>query len=139
MANTNTTTTRGTNLTDSPLMQHLLDSLKAGKDIGHYGRLTFVMVAQWFMDDNDIVSLLEKERDVSNDDARALVAEVKAHKYVPPKPQTIQQWQQMQDFSICPQSDDPNACNVYDHLQFPDKVYDEIGEYWEDRVESASS
>lgn len=138
MAKTDTPATRGTNLADSPLMKHLLDSLKAGKDIGHYGRLTFVMVAQWFMDDDEIASLLTRQPDVSADDARALLAEVKAHKYVPPKPQTIQQWQQMQDFQICPQSDDPNACNVYDHLQFPDQVYNEIGEYWEDRAENAS-
>ena len=30
------------------MMAHLLDSLEAGKDIGHYGRLVFAMVARHF-------------------------------------------------------------------------------------------
>ena len=29
-------------------MAHLLDSLNDGKDIGHYGRLVFAMVARHF-------------------------------------------------------------------------------------------
>src|SRR3712207_8804213 len=29
----------------SPMMSHLLDALDRGEDIGHYGRLTFAMVA----------------------------------------------------------------------------------------------
>jgi hypothetical protein len=36
--------TRSDNLRDSPMMAHLLDALEAGQDVGHYGRLTFVMV-----------------------------------------------------------------------------------------------
>ena len=36
---------RSTDLRDSPMMAHLMDALEAGTDIGHYGRLTFAMVA----------------------------------------------------------------------------------------------
>lgn len=126
---------RSTNLNDSPMMKHLLDSLEAGKDIGHYGRLTFVMVAQYFMDDDAMVRLLTKEPDVSEEDARMLVAEVHGHGYNPPKDSTIRGWQREQDFPICPDNSDPNACNVYEQLQFPDRVYDDIGHYWEHRVD----
>ena len=30
----------------SPMMSHLLDALERGEDLGHYGRLTFAMVAR---------------------------------------------------------------------------------------------
>jgi hypothetical protein len=30
----------------SPMMEHMLDALDEGEDIGHYGRLTFAMVAR---------------------------------------------------------------------------------------------
>lgn len=129
---------RSTNLTDSPMMKHLMDALKEGKDIGHYGRLTFVMVAQYFMDKDEMVKLLTREPDVAEDDARALVAEVEGHGYNPPKGNTIREWQSQQNFPICPDADDPNACNVYEHLQFPDKVYDNIGHFWEQKVEAGS-
>ncbi|CAM4015536.1 hypothetical protein G4177_05800 [Corallococcus sp. ZKHCc1 1396] len=32
------------------MMSHLLTSLEAGEDIGHYGRLLFAMVARHFQD-----------------------------------------------------------------------------------------
>ncbi len=133
------TANRSQNVTDSPMMKHLIDALEGGKDIGHYGRLTFVMVAQYFMDDDHMIKLLTKEPGVSETDARALVMEVKAHGYNPPKRNTILQWQSEQDFPICPNSDDPNTCNVYDELQFPDKVYDQIGQFWEHQAEAQES
>lgn len=40
-------------LRQEPMMEHLLSSLKEGKDIGHYGRLVFVMVARhWTISSN---------------------------------------------------------------------------------------
>ncbi|MDQ2740925.1 MAG: hypothetical protein M3Z66_01280 [Chloroflexota bacterium] len=133
------TSTRSDTLTDSPLMKHLIEALEQGTDIGHYGRLTFVMVAQYFMSADEMLALLTKEPDVSETDARALVMEVKAHGYNPPKRNTILHWQQEQDFPICPSGDDPNSCNVYDELQFPQQVYDQIGRFWEDRAEAKES
>jgi hypothetical protein len=39
------------------MMAHLLDALEAGTDIGHYGRLTFAMVARHFMSEDMLVRL----------------------------------------------------------------------------------
>lgn len=138
MAQTNTADrdTRSENLQDSPMMAHLMEALEKGTDVGHYGRLVFTMIARWFLPEDKIVSLLAKQPDMSEDDARALYAEVKGHDYNPPKRNTVLDWQKEQDFPICPNSDDPDACNVYTQLRFPDEVYDRIGDYWEHKVES---
>jgi hypothetical protein len=125
---------RSTNLRDSPMMAHLMEALEQGKDIGHYGRLTFAMVAQWFMDEEELVGWLTRDRDVSEEDARELVAQVKGRGYNPPKRDRILQWQQEQDFPICPDPDDPQSCNVYRELRFPDEVYDNIGDFWEEKA-----
>ncbi|HZU11418.1 MAG TPA: hypothetical protein VFB58_01145 [Chloroflexota bacterium] len=139
MAQTQTSPTeRSDDLQASPMMRHLMDALKDGKDIGHYGRLVFVMVARFFLPEEKIVALLAKDPDFSKEDAKALYAEVKAHGYNPPKENKIRQWQQQQDFPICPSADDPNACDVYQTLRFPDEVYDNIEEFWEQRVEAQS-
>ena len=37
---------------------------------------------------------------------------------------------------ICPDPEDPNACNVYKELRFPDGIYEHINEYWEEKVEA---
>jgi hypothetical protein len=50
-------------LRKSDVMAHLLDALEAGKDIGHYGRLVFAMVARHFLDEEELVTLLQKDRD----------------------------------------------------------------------------
>lgn len=104
-----------------------MDSLDQGDDIGHYGRLTFAMVAQHFMNEDELVSWLEKN--LSEEEARALALEVRGADYNPPKRGTILEWQAMQEFPICPNLDDPNACNVYKELRFPQDVYDRIGEF----------
>lgn len=127
---------QSTDLTASPMMRHLLESLQQGKDIGHYGRLTFVMVARYFMDEKQLVQLLTKNPGVSEEDARQMVAEVIGHGYNPPQRGTILKWQQRQDFPICPNAQDPDACDVYRQLQFPDQVYDNIGHFWEEKVEA---
>jgi hypothetical protein len=126
---------RSENLTDSTMMAHLIDSLKDGKDIGHYGRLTFVMVARYFMDDEQMIDLLTRDPEFTEGDARALVAEVKAHGYNPPKRSKILAWQSEQEFPICPDADDPSGCNVYEELRFPEEVYEHIEQYWEQRAE----
>jgi hypothetical protein len=42
-------------LRQEPMMAHLLDALDRGQDIGHYGRLVFVMVGRHFMQDEEII------------------------------------------------------------------------------------
>ena len=39
--------------------------------------------------------------------------------YNPPKRERILEWQEQQDFPICPNPDDPDACNVYRELGLP--------------------
>src|SRR5438270_2026219 len=111
-------------------MAHLLDALEAGTDIGHYGRLTFVMVARHFLEEDKIVDLLAHQPDQNPEDARALFLQVKAHDYNPPKRERILQWQAQQDFPICPNPDDPTSCNVYSELRFPDGIYDNITDFY---------
>ena len=55
------------------------------------------------------------------------------------KRERILQWQAQQEFPICPTPDDPQACNVYRELRFPDSVYEQIGEYWEEKAEAQDS
>ncbi len=59
-------------------MSHLLDSLEAGKDIGHYGRLTFVMVARHYSNEEELISYLTKDPDCGEPKARALVQQVES-------------------------------------------------------------
>ena len=42
-------------LKQSPMMSHLLDALDQGQDIGHYGRLVFVMIGQHFLSEDELV------------------------------------------------------------------------------------
>src|SRR5437016_10114181 len=128
--------TRSENLRDSPMMAHLLDALEAGTDIGHYGRLTFVMIARHFLEDDKIVDLLAHQPDQNVEDARALVLQVKARDYNPPKRERILQWQAQQDFPICPTPDEPGTCNVYQELRFPPNIYENINEFWEEQAEA---
>ena len=121
-------------LRKSPMMAHLLDALNDGKDIGHYGRLTFVMVARHFMDEEDLVTLLSRQPDQSEESVRAMVTQVKDRDYNPPKRERILEWQAQQEFPICPDSDNPGACNVYRELKFPDHVYEEIQDFYEERA-----
>ena len=121
-------------LRNSDMMAHLLDGLDAGQDIGHYGRLTFAMVARHFLDEEELVDLLSKN--VDEHEARSLVKQVQVRDYNPPRRERIVEWQQRQEFPICPTPDDPRTCNVYRDLQFPEDVYEDIEEFYEDVVES---
>lgn len=118
----------------SPMMSHLLDALEQGQDIGHYGRLTFAMVARHFVDDKELVRLLMKDKDTDEAKARALVQQVEQRDYSPPRRERILEWQAKQDFPIIPDSDDPDAGNVYRDLELPDQVYEHIEEYHEQKV-----
>ncbi len=120
-------------LQQSPMMNHLLEALDRGEDIGHYGRLTFVMIARHFVSNDELVELLTKDRDADEQEIRALVQQVEEKGYSPPRRDRVLEWQSQQDFQICPNPDDPDACNVYNELSFPDEVYESIQEYQEKR------
>ena len=127
---------RSENLRDSPMMAHLLDALEAGTDTGHYGRLTFAMIARHFLDEDELIRLLANQPDQNEETARSLVRQVEGRDYNPPKRERILEWQAQQDFPICPTPDDPRSCNVYRELRFPQSVYDQIGEFWEEQAEA---
>jgi hypothetical protein len=120
-------------LRQSQMMNHLLDALDKGEDIGHYGRLTFAMVAHHFLDGEELVGWLTKDGDTDENEARALVQQVEEKGYNPPKRERILEWQEQQEFPICPNPDDPDACNVYTELNLPDEVFENIQEYQEKR------
>ena len=120
-------------LRQSPMMNHLLDALDNGEDIGHYGRLVFAMIGRHFVSSDELVELLTKDRDAEEGDIRAMVRQVEEKGYSPPRRERILQWQEQQDFDICPNPDDPDACNVYNELTFPDELYEDIQEYREER------
>ena len=120
-------------LKQSPMMNHMLEALARGEDIGHYGRLTFVMIARHFVDNEELVELLTQDRDADEGDIRAMVQQVESKGYSPPRRDRILEWQSTQDFQIGPNPDDPDACNVYSELEFPDEVYESIQEYQEKR------
>ena len=114
-------------------MAHILDALDKGTDIGHYGRLTLAMVAQYFADEEELVSYLQKDKDFSEEEARSLYQQVTSKQYSPPSRESILKWQSQQDFQICPNPDDPDAGNVYQDLTFPKSVYESISEYNEEK------
>jgi DNA primase large subunit len=120
-------------LRTDPMMAHLMEALESGKDIGHYGRLVFAMVARHFMDEDELIEWLRKDQDVDDAKARALVHQVEGRDYSPPKRERVLQWMKEQEFPICPNADDPDACNVYKTLKFPDDVYEHIAEYREQK------
>ena len=125
-------------LQSSPLMVHLLDSLKQKKDIGQYGRLTFAMVARHFLDEDELLDCLKQDPTMDEGQAKALIKQVEGRDYNPPSRERIIAWQEEQDFPICPNPEDPDACNVYKELQFPEEVYSSIEEYREQKAEASS-
>lgn len=121
-------------LRKSDMMAHLLNALEDGQDIGHYGRLVFAMVAHHFLNEDEVVQYLQKDRGIGETEARALYRQVQSKDYNPPKRDRILEWQQQQEFPICPDSENPDACNVYKDLNFPEQVYEHIADYYEQKV-----
>lgn len=123
-------------LRKNDMMAHLMDALDAGKDIGHYGRLVFAMVARHFLDEEELTACLMKNPDFEEAEARALCHQVTSKGYSPPRRERVLEWQRQQDFPICPNPGDPDACNVYKGLTFPDGVYDHITDYHDQKAKS---
>ena len=119
------------------MMAHLLDSLSAKKDIGHYGRLVFAMVARHFLSNEAVVAWLQKDSDFSADAATSLLRQVEGRDYNPPRRERLLEWQMEQSFPILPNADDPDCGNLYRNLKFPDSVYGHIEHYREEKVATA--
>lgn len=115
-------------------MAHLLDALDAGENIEHYGRLVFAMVARHFLSKEEVIEYLLKDEACSEAEAKSLYQQVQGKDYNPPKRDRILEWQQQQNFPICHNPDDPDACNVYRDLEFPEHVYEHISSYYEQKA-----
>lgn len=121
-------------LRQSPMMAHMLDALDNGEDIGHYGRLVFAMIGRHFVSNDELVGLLTQDQDTDEQEMKGLVQQVEEKGYSPPRREKLLEYHSQQDFPICPDPDDPDACNPYAELQFPDEVYETIREYREERA-----
>jgi hypothetical protein len=124
-------------LRQNDMMRHLMESLEAGKDIGHYGRLVFAIVGCHFMEDDELIGYLKKNPDFDEVQAKALVHQVRSRGYNPPRREKILAWQKEQAFPICPAGEDPDGCNLYRGLVFPHDVYEKIEEYHVEKAEAA--
>lgn len=115
-------------LRQSPTMNRLLTALEQGEDIGHYGRLAFTMAAHFFLDRQELLDVLKQGAGASDEDLMAMIQEVEVRDYNPPSRRQLLDWQQQQDFQICP-ADDPDGCNLYQELDLPERVFAQIKEY----------
>lgn len=118
------------------MMNHLFGALEKGQDIGHYGRLVFVMGARHFLKEDELVDWMTKDKDCSVEKARSLVTQVEQRNYNPPRRERVLEWMQHQGFPICPNPEDPDSCNLYKSLEFPHEVYEHAAEYREQKTET---
>ena len=124
-------------LRQEPMMAHLLDALDRGQDIGHYGRLVFAMIAHHFLPKEETVAWLRKDPGTDEAAAANLLHQVESRDYNPPRRERILEWQAEQEFPILPDADDPDCGNVYRNLKFPQKVYQHIEEYQEEKTSAS--
>ena len=118
------------------MMAHLLDSLDAGEDIGHYGRLVFAMVARHFLSHEEVLAYMMKSPDVDEEKATLMLRQVEGKDYNPPRRDKILQYQAQQEFPILPNPEDPDCGNLYRNLKFPNEIYDHISHYQEAKLDS---
>ncbi len=120
------------------MMGHLMGALERGEDIGHYGRLVFIMGARHLLDHDELVEWITKDKDCDEAKANSLIAQVEQRNYNPPRRERVLEWMQRQGFPICPKPEDPDSCNLYKSLEFPHEVYEHIEQYREQKAEAAS-
>lgn len=113
-------------LKKEPMMAHLMENLDAGRSVGHYGRLVFAMVARHFAPVDEVCQWLEKDPEFDGQQAVALMKQIESRGYNPPKRERVIEWMRKQEFPVCPNPEDPGACNVYRNLEFPREVYEKI-------------
>lgn len=117
------------------MMEHLMLALRDHQDIGHYGRLVFVMVARHFMDEDLMTKFLTRDPDMTDEvKTRAFIRQIVRKGYNPPTIGKIREFQAVpgQKFQIIPDTDPDD--NIYRDLEFPQEVYDNISRYYEDKV-----
>ena len=123
-------------LREDKMMAHLLDSLGRGEDIGHYGRLTFAMIARHFLNDDEVLAEMTKDNTCTDEDARQMLMQVEGRDYSPPRRERIMEWQSEQEFPIIPDTHDPDCGNTYKSLRYPKQTYSHIGHYQDEKASS---
>ncbi|MDQ2945633.1 MAG: hypothetical protein M3Y27_06780 [Acidobacteriota bacterium] len=83
----------------------------------------------------DLTRLLSEDQRVK---ARSLIQQVKQQNYNPPRRDRVLEWMQKQGFPICPNPENPDSCNLYKNLEFPQEVYEHIGDYRAQKAEVAN-
>ena len=96
------------------------------------------MIARHFVEKDELVELLTKDHGADEREVWAMLQQVEEKGYSPPRREKILEWREEQEFQICPNPDDPDGCNVYYELTFPDEVYKDIQEYQEKRQTASS-
>eukprot|EP01111_Echinosteliopsis_oligospora_P013308 TRINITY_DN474_c0_g1_i1.p1 TRINITY_DN474_c0_g1~~TRINITY_DN474_c0_g1_i1.p1 ORF type:complete len:233 (-),score=59.65 TRINITY_DN474_c0_g1_i1:219-917(-) len=114
-----------------PMMTHLMDSLYKREHIGHYGLLTYAMIARHFLSRQSVIRMLMLDPQSTEESANLLYDQVSNKDYSPPKRDRILEWQSMQEFPIIPNTSDDSCGNVYKHLHFPAYVYEHISQYYQ--------
>jgi hypothetical protein len=93
------------------MMAHLLQSLESKKDIGHYGSLVFAIIGKHFSREEELLSKLCMNPSFDQTEASALIRQFESRDYNPPRPERNRECQTQQECPICPNRDDPDACN----------------------------
>ncbi len=117
-------------LRKDPMMATLLDALEAAQDVGHYGRLTFSMVARHFLPHDEVLAWMTKDQDFTEEQARVMLHQVEGRDYSPPRRERLLEWQSEQEFQFI-DPHDPDSGNLYRNLKFPQEIYQHIGHYQE--------
>jgi hypothetical protein len=129
---------RNDDLRQSPTMVRLIEALKKKTDIGANGLFIFVTTARHFMNEDEIVALVNQQPDMDEEKARAFVLHIKERGYNPPRRERILEMQGQQKFAIIANPEDPDSGNLYRELRFPEEVYEDIQEYYEEKVAAQS-
>ena len=73
------------------------------------------MVARHFMDEQELLACLQKNPDFSDEEFVPSIIRCKGGTTIR-RGANVPEWQKEQEFPICPNPDDPDACNVYKDL-----------------------
>jgi hypothetical protein len=87
------------------------------------------MGARHHLSDRELISWLTKDKDCNEEKAGNLLEQVKQRNYNPPRKERVLKWMNKQGFPICPNPENPDSCNLYRNLEFPEEVYEHIAEY----------
>lgn len=82
------------------MMAHLLDALEKKRDIGHYRRLVFAMIARNFLDESEVVKRLKNNPGMTEEQPGPSTYRYKARTISPPRRERILEWQKERIFDF---------------------------------------